>query len=119
MTGAVRARLGFHADRANHLEVGPDGRLRGTARKPVVDAGTKLAVLRETAREAGAALAECLAIGDGANDRPMVEAAGLGIAYRAKPVLQAAAAARIEHTDLRAALYFQGYADRDIPEGSA
>jgi len=116
VTGVVRDRLGFHADRANHLEVGADERLTGTVRKPVVDAETKLATLRETALAAGAALADCLAIGDGANDRAMVEAAGLGIAYRAKPVLQEAAAARIDHTDLRAALYFQGYTDEEITD---
>ncbi len=114
VTGVVRERLGFHADRANHLEVGPDGRLTGTARKPVVDAATKLATLREMAMTAGVALADCLAIGDGANDRAMVEAAGLGIAYRAKPMLREAAAARIDHTDLRTALYYQGYTDAEI-----
>lgn len=118
VTGVVRETLGFHADRANHLEVGADGRLTGAVRRPVVDADTKLATLRETALATGAALAECLAIGDGANDRAMVAAAGLGIAYRAKPVLQQAAAARIDHTDLRAALYFQGYADGEITEAA-
>ena len=117
VTGVVRETLGFHADRANHLEVGGDGCLTGKARKPVVDAGTKLATLRETALAAGATLADCLAIGDGANDRQMVEAAGLGIAYRAKPVLREAAAAQIDHTDLCAALYFQGYADAEFSSG--
>jgi len=116
VTGVVREALGFHTDRANHLEVGGDGRLTGTARKPVVDAATKLTTLRETALAAGVALADCLAIGDGANDRPMVEAAGLGIAYRAKPVLREAAAAQIDHTDLRTALYFQGYTDEEIAD---
>lgn len=116
ITGVVGERLGFHADRANHLEIGTDGRLTGKARKPVVDATTKLATLRETALTEGVTLAECLSIGDGANDRQMVEAAGLGIAYRAKPVLKDAAAAQIDHTDLRTALYFQGYADEDFSE---
>ena len=115
VTGVVCEKLGFHSDRANHLEVS-DGRLTGTARKPVVDAGTKLATLRETAMAAGCALADCLAIGDGANDKPMVEAAGLGIAYRAKPALRAATSAYIDHTDLRTALYFQGYEDSEIAD---
>lgn len=118
VTGVVRERLGFHRDQANHLEVS-DGRLTGTARKPVVDAMTKLATLRETAMTAGCTLADCLAIGDGANDRPMVEAAGLGIAYRAKPALAAATSVRIDHTDLRAALYFQGYTDSEIGDSTA
>ncbi len=116
VTGVVRARLGFHSDRANHLEVN-DARLTGTARKPVVDAGTKLATLRETAMAAGVTLADCLAIGDGANDQPMIAAAGLGIAYRAKPALRAATEVQINHTDLRAALWFQGYADDEIVGG--
>ena len=114
VTGVVRDALGFHADRANHLEVGADGRLTGMARKPVVDSATKLSVLRETAGAAGVTLAECMAIGDGANDLPMVAAAGFGVAYRAKPTLCDAAAYRIDHTDLRTALYFQGYYDSEI-----
>ena len=114
ITAVVRERLGFHADRSNHLTVGDDGRLDGTVRKPVVDAGTKLATLRETARATGCALEECLAIGDGANDAPMVGAAGLGIAYRAKPALREVATAWIDHTDLRTGLYFQGYGDDEI-----
>ena len=116
VTGVVREALGFHADRANHLEVGDDGRLTGRARKPVVDSATKLAVLRETALAAGVTLADCMAIGDGANDLPMVAAAGFGVAYRAKPTLREATPYRIDHTDLRAALYFQGYEDSEIVE---
>ncbi len=119
VTGVVRERLGFHADRANHLEVGAQDRLTGTARKPIIDASAKVTTLRETALAAGVALDACLAIGDGANDRPMVEAAGLGIAYRAKPVLRDAATAHIDHTDLRTALYFQGYTDAEMTGGSA
>ena len=114
VTGVVRDHLGFHADRANHLEVGDDGLLTGKARKPVVDSDTKLATLRETALTAGVTLADCVAIGDGANDRRMVEGAGLGIAYRAKPALKQATPVHIDHTDLRTALYFQGYEDAEI-----
>ena len=57
----------------------------------------------------GLGLSETLAVGDGANDLAMIEAAGLGVAYRAKPVVAAQADARIDHQDLTALLYFQGY----------
>ncbi len=57
----------------------------------------------------GVSLAETLAVGDGANDLAMIEAAGLGVAYRAKPIVAARADARVDHTDLTALLYFQGY----------
>ncbi len=114
VTGVVREALGFDLDRANHLEVGPDGRLTGKARKPIVDSAYKRALLLETAAEEGVDLADCLAIGDGANDRPMVAAAGLGIAYQAKPLLREATPYHITYTCLRSALYFQGYSDAEI-----
>ena len=116
VTGVVREALGFDLDRANHLEVGADGKLSGKTRKPIVDSAFKRALLIETAAGQGVDLDDCLAIGDGANDLPMVEAAGLGIAYQAKPALRAATPYHITHTDLRTALYFQGYSDAEIVE---
>jgi phosphoserine phosphatase len=107
-TGRAKALAGFDAERGNRFEV-MDGRLTGRVGRPVVDRDAKRRALEETAREQAVPMALTLAIGDGANDLPMVEAAGLGIGYRPKPVLAAAAGARIEHADLRAALYFQGY----------
>jgi phosphoserine phosphatase len=65
----------------------------------------------------GLALDDTLAVGDGAIDLPMLQAAGLGIAYRAKPKVAAGAHARVEHTDLSALLYAQGYARKDFVEG--
>jgi len=116
VTGVVRERLGFHLDRSNHLEVGSDGTLTGTVRKPVVGAETKRELLVERAKKAGIALEDCLAIGDGANDCLMVERAGMGVAYQAKPTLKSVTGLHINYTDLRTALYFQGFSDALIIE---
>ena len=116
VTGIVRERLGFHLDKSNHLEVGKDDKLTGTVRKPVVGAETKRALLLERAEKGGIAASDCLAIGDGANDCLMVERAGMGIAYQAKPALKSVTNFHINHTDLRTALYFQGYSDALISE---
>lgn len=103
----VAARLGFHQAIANVLEVG-NGTLTGRVRKPIVGAATKLDTLLARRAALGLPSAAVLAVGDGANDLPMVQAAGLGVAYRAKPIVAAAAAARIDHGDLTALLYAQG-----------
>ena len=71
----------------------------------------------DAAAARGVEVAEILAVGDGANDMPMLQAAGLGIAYRAKPAVAAAADARIEKNDLTALLFAQGYARREWVEG--
>jgi len=106
----VGAEIGFDRVIANRLLV-EGGTLTGAVARPIVGAATKEATLRE---EAGALpLARTLAVGDGANDLPMIRAAGLGVAYHAKPVVAAAAAARIEHGDLSALLWAQGIARRD------
>ena len=108
----VAAEIGFETAIANRLAVA-DGRLTGTVARPIVDAATKLATLERVRDEAGLAAADTLAVGDGANDIPMIRAAGLGVAYRAKPRTAAAAAARIDHGDLRALLWAQGIARRE------
>ena len=112
-TRAVRERLGFDLDRANRLEA-EGGRLTGRAARPVVGREAKLSTLRERAGALGLDLSETMAIGDGANDLAMIEAAGLGIAWQGKPALKAATAHWIDHADLRAALWFQGYTDAEI-----
>ena len=106
--GPVGMRLGFEEVVANVLGVA-DGRLTGTVVGPVVDAARKAAALTEARARLGLAAGEVLAVGDGANDLPMVSAAGLGVAYHAKPVLQAAADAAIVRGDLTTLLYAQGY----------
>jgi len=107
-TGRVAAAAGFHANRANTLNEA-DGALLGTVGEPILGREAKLAALNEEVAALGAPLSAALAIGDGANDLAMIEAAGLGVAYRAKPVVAAQADARVDHADLTALLYFQGY----------
>jgi phosphoserine phosphatase len=105
----IAAMIGFDESRANTLVVGPDGRLTGEVAEPIFAREGKLATLLELARRLRLAPDETLAAGDGANDIAMIEAAGLGVAYHAKPKVAQAAAARIDHGDLTALLYAQGY----------
>jgi phosphoserine phosphatase len=106
-TSRVAAAAGFHTNRANVLN--DDGtNLTGTVAFPILGKEAKLAALNEDATRLGLSLPDTLAIGDGANDLMMIEAAGLGIAYYAKPVVAARAPARIEHGTLESALFFQG-----------
>jgi phosphoserine phosphatase len=109
----VRQALGFDVAIANELIV-EDGRLTGRVREPIVTREVKLAALKRLAAERGLALAATLAVGDGANDLPMIEAAGLGVAFRAKPAVAARARIRIDRGDLTALLYAQGYRDSEI-----
>lgn len=115
-TGKVREALGFHTDSANILEVA-DGKLSGKVVEPILDKEAKLFSMKEAAFSHDIRLAQCLALGDGANDLPMLQGAGLGIAYHAKPAVRMAAAACINHTDLRSALYAQGYTAEEIIAG--
>jgi len=107
-TGRVRARCGFHDDRANRFEIA-GGKLTGKVIEPVLDRGSKLFYLRDFAGKLGLTLQETLAVGDGANDLDMIRAAGLGVAYHAKPVVAGEAKFRVDHGDLTALLYAQGY----------
>ncbi|HEX8555006.1 MAG TPA: phosphoserine phosphatase SerB [Sphingomonas sp.] len=107
--------IGFDRAIANRLLV-EDGRLTGRVAKPIVGADTKLATLEAAMTERSIPRSATLAVGDGANDLPMIRAAGLGVAYHAKPVVAEAAAARIEHGDLTTLLYAQGIARKDWVE---
>ena len=115
----VASALGFDMVYANTLEfAGPSGerRLTGAVLEPIRDRDDKLARLVDQAGRSHIPLAETLAVGDGANDVPMLQAAGLGIAFRAKPAVKAAVRARIDHCGLAALLYAQGYrADEFAP----
>ena len=108
----VAAEIGFTRAIANVLEIA-DGKLAGTVTKPIVDASTKLATLSEAVLDLGLSRAETLAVGDGANDLAMITQAGLGVAYHAKPVVAAAAGARVDHGDLTMLLFAQGVARKD------
>jgi phosphoserine phosphatase len=107
-TERVAAAAGFHGQRANRLvEYGEA--LTGEVESPILGREAKLAALREETQALEIPMSAGCVIGDGANDLAMIEAAGLGVAYRAKPVVAAQADARIDHADLTALLYFQGY----------
>ena len=105
----VAATIGFSRSISNVLGVA-DGRLDGSVATPIVGAEAKQEALLAAVASAGIEPADSLAVGDGANDIPMLKAAGLGVAYHAKPATATAAGARIEHCDLTALLYAQGYA---------
>ena len=107
-TEPVAAMAGFDETRSNRFEIA-DGRLTGRVIEPILGPEAKLETLTGLSAERQISLARTLAIGDGANDAPMIRAAGLGIAYRGKPVAREAARARIEACGLTAALYMQGY----------
>jgi phosphoserine phosphatase len=114
-TRAIRERTTADEDRANILGI-EDGRLTGEVIEPILGQDAKLIALKEISAAMGLMLSETLAVGDGANDLPMLQAAGLGIAYRAKPKVAAGAHARIDHADLTALLYAQGFARKDFVE---
>jgi phosphoserine phosphatase len=104
----VAETIGFDLALSNVLEMA-DGKLAGRVARPIVDAETKRRTLLAEAEALGIDLQQTLAVGDGANDIPMIQVAGLGVAYHAKPKTAAAAGARIEHGDLTALLWAQGY----------
>jgi phosphoserine phosphatase len=108
----VAREIGFDRALSNRLGI-EGGRLSGTVARPIVGAEAQRRALLDAAAGQSVPLEATLAVGDGANDIPMIEAAGLGVAYRAKPKTAAAAAARIEHNDLTALLFAQGFSRRD------
>jgi phosphoserine phosphatase len=107
-TSRVAARVGFDLHRSNTL-LDDGATLSGDVAEPILDRSAKLATLRELTARHGLPHSATLATGDGANDLDMLLAAGLGVAFHAKPVVAAAARARIDHADLRALLFAQGY----------
>ena len=107
-TNAVAASIGFQENRANELLVA-GGKLTGEVREPILGRAAKLATLIELRESFDLDNLDTLVVGDGANDLGMIQDAGLGVAYRAKPAVAATAAARIDHGDLTALLYAQGY----------
>ena len=108
-TDRVAAMIGFDENRANKLTIVDGHKLAGTVAEPIFGRDAKRAALIELRDELGLAPHETMAVGDGANDLDMIAEAGLGVAYHAKPKVAEAAAARIDHNDLTALLYVQGY----------
>jgi phosphoserine phosphatase len=109
----IGKRLGFDEWVANSLEFAGD-RLTGTVVSPIVGKEAKLARLMTLAEDKSIPIAATMAVGDGANDLPMIKAAGLGVALHAKPVVAAEAEARIDFGDLTSLLYLQGYNEQDF-----
>ena len=117
-TEKIRQSCGFSEDRANRLEV-EAGHLTGRVADPILGRAAKLAALEELAASLGLTLRESCAVGDGANDLAMLGAAGLGVAFRGKPKVRAAARYRVDHGDLTALLYLQGYWRSEFREDEA
>jgi phosphoserine phosphatase len=112
-TGAVAEMLGFDGHFGNRLGI-LDGKMTGEVEGAIRDQHSKLTTLRETASSLRLSLDQTMTVGDGANDVPMLQAAGAGVAYHAKPVAQQAARFRVRHGDLTALLYLQGYRQQDF-----
>lgn len=112
-TDAVAARLGFDEHRANMLLMA-DGRLTGDVARPILGRAAKVTALHEITARLGITPADVLAVGDGANDLGMLGRAGAGVALHAKPVVAAQCALRVNHGDLTALLYLQGYAQSEF-----
>ena len=112
-TSRVGAALGFDETRANRLLIA-DGRLTGEVAEPILGRAAKEEALAEIAARLGLDAGETMAVGDGANDLGMLGAAGTGVAFHAKPAVAAQCDLRIDHGDLTALLYLQGYAQADF-----
>ena len=112
-TSRVAKTCGFHENHANRLGMANNA-LTGEVLEPILGKEAKLTTLQRLTSERGLAIEDTLAVGDGANDLPMLQAAGLGVAYHGKPIVKDAARARIDHTDLRTLLFYQGYSNADF-----
>lgn len=112
-TGAIAGVLGFDENRANTLLV-EDGKLTGRVAEPILGRAAKVQALEDIAQRLGFTPAEAVAVGDGANDLGMLGLAGMGVALHAKPSVQAECPLRVNHGDLTALLYLQGYARQDF-----
>jgi phosphoserine phosphatase len=112
-TAQVAAELGFDENRANTL-LAQDGKLTGEAGRPILGREAKVEALEQISARLGIAEADVIAVGDGANDLGMLKRAGAGVALHAKPSVAAECDIRINHGDLTALLYIQGYAQDEF-----
>jgi phosphoserine phosphatase len=115
-TNAVAQKIGFQENRANELVV-RNGKFTGEVKEPILGPATKLATLIELTEAFDLDDIDTLVVGDGANDLGMIQNAGLGVAYHAKPAVTAVAATRIDYGDLTALLYAQGYQRTEFVAG--
>ena len=113
ITEHVAKKVGFDINLGNQLLIS-DKKITGEISTPILNAQSKKKTLYSISNNQNAQIHETIAVGDGANDIPMLQSAGTGIAFRAKPIVQAATAFRISHCDLTALLYIQGYHDNEI-----
>jgi phosphoserine phosphatase len=118
-TFTIAATIGFDEQRANTLTVDASGNLAGTVTEPVLGREAKLETLNELRERLRLDREQTLAVGDGANDIPMIVASGLGVAYHGKPALREAAMALVDHGDLTALLYAQGYRREEFVEANS
>jgi phosphoserine phosphatase len=117
-TSRIAARLGFHINMANDFII-EGGKLTGRVTEPILGRTSKYDALVKLAMQNGLSLADAAAIGDGANDLEMIQAAGLGCAYRGKPILRDAARVKLDHADLTGLLYAQGFHQDQFVTASA
>jgi phosphoserine phosphatase len=116
-TEKIAGMIGFDAHVANVLCIA-EGKLTGRVEEPVLGRAAKREILDAFCRRLDISTEETLAVGDGANDLDMLESAGLGVAFHAKPLVAAAAQARVDHGDLTALLYAQGYRREEFRDQS-
>ncbi|MER8393210.1 phosphoserine phosphatase SerB [Mesorhizobium sp. M1340] len=114
-TTRIAALLGFHENRANRL-IEQDRRFTGLVAEPILGRAAKAEALIEISARLGLTPADAIAVGDGANDLDMIRLAGIGVALHAKPAVAAEAKIRIDHGDLTALLYLQGYRREEFVE---
>lgn len=112
-THHIREQVGFHEDISNKFDI-EDGKLTGKIGSTIINKDAKLAALTRLAAQNNITQSDAVAVGDGANDLAMLQAAGLGIAYHAKPVVAASARYQIKHGNLTSVLYAQGYRQKDF-----
>ena len=112
-TSRIATMLGFHENRANRL-VERDGRFTGEVAEPILGRAAKADALIDIAARLGLTPADAVAVGDGANDLDLIQLSGMGVALHAKPSVAAQARVRIDHGDLTALLYLQGYRQEDF-----
>ena len=114
-TSEIAAMLGFDENRANSLDIA-DGRLTGTVAAPILGRAAKVQALEQISESLGISVSDALAVGDGANDLGMLKRAGVGVALHAKPSVAAQCDLRVNHGDLTALLYLQGYQKNEFVE---